>query len=106
MVRRARGVGRVLARAVVVVVVYVTFAVGLAFLAAFLDHHGQPEVFTPLVVFDVLTLFAFTFIAPALVLSPRVPRPPDGPPRGGLVPFPLLTPDGVADPVEEPPQAA
>lgn len=84
---------------------YLVLAVGLALLAGFLDAHGLPGLVAPLVVFDVLTLFAFTLVGPALVLSPRFP-PPDGPPRGGLVPFPLRTPDAVNEAADEPSQAA
>ncbi|MGZ4490168.1 MAG: hypothetical protein ACXVEU_05045 [Nocardioidaceae bacterium] len=62
----------------------------------------------PALKLDMLLLFLVVFLGPAWVIAPSNRPPGDGPPRGGIVPFPLKTPeqtDGAGED-ESPPAAA
>lgn len=93
-------------RALVACATYLTVFFGLVALASDAFAHGDGTVGAPVVLFDVLSV-AVT-IGPAWVYQPRT-RPPGGPPpRGGIVPLPVRTPeqaDGTGDD-QAPPAAA
>jgi hypothetical protein len=54
----------------------------------------------PALKLDMLLLFLSVFLGPSWVLLPQMRPPRGGPPRGGIVPFPVRTPehsDAAAD---------
>jgi hypothetical protein len=62
----------------------------------------------PVLKIDMLLIFLTVFLGPAWVIAPKTRPPGGGPPRGGIVPLRLETPEPVdgAGEDESPPAAA
>lgn len=84
--------GHVWVRAIVAPSVYLTFLFGLFGLARAELKHGDPGLGQSMVIFLAVSVFAAIFIGPAWVIQPRTP-PRGGPPRGGVLPLPLPSPE-------------
>jgi hypothetical protein len=93
-------------RALVAPTAFLVWFFALGFVGAGALESGHRALGRPVLLFDVLSLFAALIILPAWVLQPLT-RPPEGPPRGGITPLPLRVTE-EADRHEEgdPPMAA
>jgi hypothetical protein len=89
-------------RAVVLSVISLALFVALLVLGATELQGGgsHRSMGGPALKLDMLLLFLSVFLGPSWVLLPQMRPPRGGPPRGGIVPFPVRTPehsDAAAD---------
>jgi hypothetical protein len=95
-------------RAIVLSVAFLTLFTGLFILGATQIEGGSPAIGGPVLKVDLFVLFIAVFLGPAWVIAPNNRPPGGGPPRGGIVPIPLKTPEQVNDSGQDeaPPAAA
>lgn len=108
--RLRSALGHVWVRAVILSVSSLVLLSALCVLGAteLTGGSGDRSLGGPVLKLDMFLLFLAVFLGPAWVIAPSNRPPGGGPPRGGIVPIPLKTPEqreGTGDD-EEPPVAA